>query len=84
MNGSPLLGLRAKRGKLLEVMIRPSRWFAYAAAQGVEEPGALPERRGGHQAHLFGLAKHHQIVEKPTADLEDGSQPIRDPIRGEI
>jgi hypothetical protein len=26
MNGSPLFGFCAKRGKLLEVMIRPSRW----------------------------------------------------------
>ena len=44
--------------------------------------GALPERRSGHQTHLFGLAKHHQIVEKLTVDLEDGGQPIRDPIQG--
>ena len=46
--------------------------------------GALPERRGGHEAHLSGLAQHHQIVEKPPADLEDGGQPIRHSIWGEI
>ena len=45
---------------------------------------ALPERRSGHQTHLSGLAKHHQIVDKPSVDLEDGGQPIRDSIRGEI
>jgi hypothetical protein len=46
--------------------------------------GALPERRGGHEAHFSGLAQHHQIVEKPPADLEDGRQPIRHSIWGEI
>jgi hypothetical protein len=44
--------------------------------------GTLPERPSGDQAHLSCLAKHHQIVEKPTVDVEDGSQPSRDPISG--
>jgi putative transposase len=28
-------------------------------AQGAQKPGAFPERRGGHQAHLPGLTQHH-------------------------
>ena len=36
------------------------------------------------KAHLSGLAKHHQTVEKSTSNLESGGDPIRHPIRGEI
>ena len=60
------------------------RKFAYAVAQSAQESGALPERRSGQQAYLSGLAKHHQIVDKSTADLEDGGQPIGHPIWAEI
>ena len=49
------------------------RELAHAAAQGAQESGTFPERRSGDQAHLSGLAQHHQMVEKPTGDLEEAA-----------
>jgi serine/threonine protein kinase len=51
MNGSPLFGFCAKRGKLLEVMIRPSRWpaasvYARSLMSSTVRPYRVPDTTG--------------------------------------
>jgi hypothetical protein len=51
------------------------------AAEGVEEPGSVPERRGGIQAALPGVAQHQPEVDNADQELERRDESVRHPLR---
>ena len=58
------------------------RVLEHDAAQGVEEPSAVPERRGGFQAALPRVEQDQQEVDNAAQELERGDEPVRGPLRG--
>lgn len=51
-------------------------------AEGVEEPGAVTERRSGLQADVSGAEEHQLAVDDADQELERGDEPVRHPSVG--
>jgi len=47
----------------------------------IKRPGALPERRGRHEADLARPAQHHRRLVESRELLASGDESIRDPVR---
>ena len=54
---------------------------AQPGPQGDPEQGALPQRRGGHEADLPGAEEYHGKVEKPAQGMACCQGAVRDPVR---
>ncbi len=52
-----------------------------AASQDHQDPRALPQRRGGHQADLAGVEEHHGRLGSCGQGVEGSHESVRDPQR---